>query len=359
MLAGCKKETPPPSPPTVEVIAVEQGNVPIYVESVGTLEADINATISAQVTGYLKSRNYIEGTAVTNGQVLFQIDDGLYQAAYDQAMARVQKTALDVQRYTQLTNSQAISMQELDDAIQANAAARAAAESARINLAYCKITSPVKGTAGLAQAQVGDLVGPSSGPLTTVTTVDPIRVYFSVAQQLMTQLMQARLAAGKEVGVDKGEGAELQLILATGETYPFSGRIRYADNQVNVKTGTIRVVGVFTNNTMLVPGMFVRVRAQIGTLKDALLVPQRAVAEMQGRKLMALVGADNKVRIIPITTGEVFGDKWVVKGDFKPGDKVVAEGIQKVRDGATVNAVPFGSTSKEPSTAVEKAGKKS
>jgi membrane fusion protein (multidrug efflux system) len=195
--------------------------------------------------------------------------------------------------------------------------------------------------------------------LTTVTKVNPIRVYFSVAQQLMTQLMQERLAAGKEVGVGKDDGAELQLILATGETYPFTGRIRFADNQVNVKTGTIRVVGVFTNNTVLVPGMFVRVRAQIGTLKDALLVPQRTVAEMQGRKLIAKVGADNKVTILPVTVGETFGDKWVIKGQFKPGDKVVAEGIQKVRDGVTVNPVPFGSAPKETPAAAEKAEKKS
>lgn len=361
LLAGCKKaEAPAPTPPSVEVFSVEQRNVPIYAESVGTLEADVNATISAQISGYLLSRDYTEGTAVTNGQTLFQIDPRTYQAALDQAQARVNKTAMDVERYTKLAKTQAISQQELDDAIQNNAAATAAAEQARLNLEFCKITSPINGIAGLAQAQVGDLISPSTGPLTTVTTVDPIRVYFSVAQQLMTQLMQQRLDAGGQVGVEKGDGALLELQLATGAAYPLKGRIRFANNQVDVKTGTIRVVGVFDNpNRLLVPGMFVRVRAQIGLLKDALLVPQRAVAELQGRKLIAVVGADNKVKILPITTGVVDGEMWVINGPLKPGDKVVAEGIQKVRDGSTVNPVPFGSAPKEKPVAAEKTEKKS
>jgi membrane fusion protein (multidrug efflux system) len=360
-IAGCKKaEAPAPPPPTVEVYAVEQRDVPIYTESVGTLEADVNATISAQISGYLLSRSYAEGTPVTNGQTLFQIDDRTYKAALDQAQAKVNKTAMDVERYTKLAKTQAISQQELDDAIQANAAATAAAEQARLNLEFCKITSPINGIAGLAQAQVGDLISPSTGPLTTVTTIDPIRVYFSVAQQLMTQLMQERLDAGKEVGVEKGDGAPLELHLATGAAYPLKGRIRFANNQVDVKTGTMRVVGVFDNpNRLLIPGMFVRVRAQIGLIKDALLVPQRAVAELQGRKLIAVVGADNKVKILPITTGVVDGEMWVISGPFKAGDKVVAEGIQKVRDGSTVNPVPFGSAPKETPAAAEKTEKKS
>jgi len=222
-----------------------------------------------------------------------------------------------------------------------------------LNYQFCKIISPIDGIAGLAQAQVGDLISPSTGPLTSVTTVNPIRVYFSVAQQLMTQLMQQRLAAGKEVGVGKGDGAPLELHLATGDIYPLKGRIQFANNQVDVKTGTIRLVGVFENpDRLLVPGMFVRVRAQIGITKDALLVPQRAVAEMQGRQLIAIVGADNKVAIRPVTTGETSGDMWVISGPIKPGDKVVAEGIQKVRDGSVVNPVPFGSVPKETPTAL-------
>ena len=346
--SGCKKaEAPPPPPPTVEVVAVEQRDVPIYMEAVGTLEADVNATISAQVSGYLISRNYAEGSEVTSNQVLFQIDDRTYKAALEQAQAKVNKTQMDVERYTQLAKTQAISQQELDDAIQANAAAMAARDQAKLNYEFCTIRSPIAGIAGLAQAQVGDLVGPSTGPLTTVTKTKPIRVYFSVAQQLMTQLMEARLARGLSLE-RHGEGFPLELILATGTVYAEQGQFKFANNQVDVRTGTIRVVGEFTNsNGLLVPGMFVRVRAQLGVNKNALLVPQRAVAELQGRKLIAVVGADNKVSIKPVLTGETDGEFWVVKGPLKPGDKVIAEGIQKVREGAVVNPVPLGSLPKE------------
>jgi membrane fusion protein (multidrug efflux system) len=358
-LCGCNKTAPSPSlPPAVEVVAVEQRDVPIYSEAVGTLEADVNATISAQVGGYLMSRNYTEGSVVTNGQILFQIDDRTYKAALDQAEAKVAKTKMDVERYTPLARTQAISQQELDDAIQANAAAVAAAEVARLNYQFCKILSPVDGVAGLAEAQVGNLVGPSTGPLTTVASMDPIRVYFSVAQQLMTQLMEVRMAEGREISTTNG--FPLALTLSTGTLYPLKGRIRFKDNQVDVKTGTIRLVGEFSNpDRLLVSGMFVRVRAQIGMNTNALVVPQRAVAEMQGRKLIAVVGPDNKVSIKPISTGDTFGDMWVITGPLKPGDKVVAEGIQKVRDGSTVNPVPFGSVPKETPTSAEAAEKKS
>jgi membrane fusion protein (multidrug efflux system) len=356
--SGCKQETPAPTPPTVEVFAIEQRDVPIYSEAVGTLQANVNATISAQVTGYLLSRNYVEGTMVTNGQVLFQIDDRTYKAELDQAEARVAKTQMDVDRYTILAKTQAISQQELDDAIQANAAAVANAEKARLNYQFCKILAPVDGVAGLALAQVGDLLSPGFGELTTVTTVDPMRVYFSVSQQLVTQIMEERKAEGREF--NPTNGAPIELTLATGKVYPRQGRIRFANNQVDVRTGTVRMVGEFPNpDRLLIPGMFVRVRARIGTDKDALVVPQRAVAELQGRKLIALVGADNKINIRPVTTGVEDGELWVIKGQFKPGDKVVAEGIQKVRDGTVVNPVPFGSMAKEKPVADGKPERKS
>ena len=229
---GCSKpEASAPPPPTVEVVAVEQRDVPVYSEAVGTLEAEVNATISAQVSGYLTSRNYTEGSVVTNGQVLFQIDDRTYKAVLEQAEAKVAKTKMDVERYTPLAKTQAISQQELDDAIQANIAALAQAEQARLNYEFCTIRSPIDGVAGLAQAQVGDLVGPGSGALTTVTTMDPIRVYFSVAQQLVTQLMEPRLAAGRKIG--SPQDTPLQLTLAAGTVYPQPGKIRFADNQIN------------------------------------------------------------------------------------------------------------------------------
>jgi membrane fusion protein (multidrug efflux system) len=309
---------------------------------VGSLEAEVNATISAQVGGYLLTQDYKEGSLVTNGQVLFQIDDRTYKAALDQAEAKVIKTSQDVARYTPLAKTQAISQQELDDAIQSNAAAVAAAEQARLNYQFCKILSPIDGVAGLVQAQVGNLVGPSSGALTTVTKADPIRVYFSVAQQFMTQLMEKRLAEGKEIGPDKGAGTPLELILASGTVYSLKGQLRFSDNQIDMKTGTIRMVGEFPNpQRLLIPGMFVSVRAQLGVDHDALLVPQRAVADLQGRNLVAVVGADNKVSIRPVKTGTQVGELWVVKGDLKPGDKIVAEGIQKVREGLEVTPKPF------------------
>lgn len=348
VFSGCKKIEPAAAPPvpTVEVVSVVKQDVPIYSVAVGTLEADVNATISAQVSGYLVSRNYTEGSVVTNGQVLFQIDDRTYKATLDQAEAKAIKTSQDVERYTPLAKTQAISQQELDDAIQANAAAVAAAEVARLNYQFCKILSPIDGVAGLAQAQVGNLVGPGSGALTTVTTVDPIRAYFSLSQQLMTQIMEQRVAAGQ--AAHGSNNIPLQLTLATGTVYPELGRIRFSDNQIDVKTGTIRLVGEFPNpDRILVPGMFVRVRAQIGVNKDALLVPQCAVAEIQGRKLIAIVGADNKVSIRPILTGETDGELWVVKGPLKAGDRVVAEGLQKLREGIIVNPVPLGSLAKD------------
>lgn len=357
MLCGCAKEAPQAAtPPTVEVVTVAQRDVPIYVEVVGTLEGNVNATISAQVTGYLLSRGYTEGTAVTNGQVLFQIDPAPFQAQLERAKSQLseaqasqEKWALTVQRYRPLAATEAISKQELDDAVQNMAAAqaqveasRAAVQTAQLNLDFTTIRSPLDGMAGLAsaQAQVGNLVGPNSGQLTTVATIDPMRVYSSVSQRLMTELMQARLAAGETL--DMREGPPLELTLATGLVYPEKGRVRFKDNQVDVKTGTVRFVGEFPNpKSFLVPGMFVSVRALLKTEKGALLVPQRAVTEMQGRYLIAIVGSDNKVTIRPVTAGERVGPEWVISGEVKAGDRVIAEGVQKVRDGAQVNPVPF------------------
>jgi membrane fusion protein, multidrug efflux system len=357
VLCGCEKAEPPAPPaPEVEVTAVEQRDVPIYREAVGTMEGDVNASISAQVTGYLLSRGYVEGSYVTNGQVLFQIDPAPFTAALDQATSKMaeasaaqEKYALMVKRYTPLAATEAISQQELDDAVQNEKAAaaqvqaaQAAVEQSQLNLGFTTIRAPVDGMSGLAssQAQVGNLVGPSSGQLTTVTTVDPIRVYFSVAQQIITEIQQRMLAEGQTPG--QGEGAPLELILAGGWTYPEKGRIKFRDNQVDVRTGTVTLVGEFSNpQRLLVPGMFVRIRALLRTDKDALLVPQRAVTEMQGRYLVAVVNEDNKISIRPVNTGERVGEEWVITGNIKAGDKVVAEGIQKVRDGAEVNPVPF------------------
>ena len=345
LFSGCDdEEESSVRPPDVKVAVVEQRDVPVYREWVGTLEGEVNATISAQVSGYLLTRNYQEGRFVTNGQALFQIDDRTYKAALDQAMAKLGKSELDVKRYTPLAATQAISQQELDDAIQANLANEAAADAARLNYQFCKILSPIDGIAGLAQAQVGDLVGPGSGALTTVVQINPIRVYFSVSQQLLTEILERMLAAGKKLRYGGGDyqGPPLELTLASGSVYPMKGRVRFAGNQVDVKTGTVQVVGEFDNpQGLLTPGMFVNVRALLDTEKDALLVPQSAVMDMQGRYLIAIVGEDNKVSIRPVMTGETIGQQWVIKGDLKAGDRVVTEGVQKVRDGMQVNPLPL------------------
>jgi membrane fusion protein (multidrug efflux system) len=346
VFTGCKKAPTPPPPPTVEVFTVEQKDVPVYREWVGSLAADVNATISAQVSGYLLKQNYKEGQVVKKDDLLFEIDPRTYQATLDQANAKFGKTELDVKRYTPLAKTQAISQQELDDAIQANIAAKAEVDAAQLNVNYCKLTAPVDGVAGLANAQIGDLVGPSSGQLTSVTKIDPIRADFSVDQQLMITLAQKTLAAGgtlRETS-DTPRGPVLELILASGQVYPEQGRVRFANNQLDVRTGTIRVVGEFPNpQGLLLPGMFVTVRALMDTQTNALVVPQRAITDMQGSSLIAVVGADNKVSIRPVTPGVQSGTLWVITGNIKAGDRIVAEGIQKVRDGMTVNAVPFGS----------------
>ena len=374
-VAGCKRavEAPPPPPPQVQVATIEQRDVPVYMDFVGTMEGEVNATIAAQVSGYLISRNYSEGSLVTNGQVLFQIQPASFDAALAnaraqlaQAEAKKGKTALDVKRYTPLAATQAISQQELDDAIQADLAAdaevqagQASVQTAQINLGFTTICSPVNGVAGLAKAQIGDLVSPAFGQLTTVAQVNPIRVYFSVSQQLLTQIQQRTLASGRQLRGIGGEyeGPSLELILASGSVYPRPGRVRFADNQVDVKTGTIRVVGEFDNpDGLLSPGMFVRVRAMLDTIPGALLVPQTSVVDMQGRYLLAVVGDDNKVSIRPVMVGETVGPEWVVKGNVKAGERVVVEGVQKVRDGLEVNPAMITLTNQVPG--VDAAGAK-
>jgi membrane fusion protein (multidrug efflux system) len=354
--SGCKskEKAAPPAPPEVLVTEIEQKNVPIYKEWVGTLDGDVTANIRAQVSGYLTNRAYTEGARVTNGQVLFQLDSATYEAALSKAKAALaqaeatkRRTKLDVERYTALAKTEAVSRQELDDAISADASAdaqiegaAAAIQTARINLDFATIRSPINGMAGLAKAQIGDLVGPASGALTSVSTIDPIRAYFSVSEQLVYKALEKRAAAVEQ---RRGSGIELELILAGGDIYPEKGRTRFADNQVDVKTGTVTLVGEFPNpKGVLTPGMFARIRAMIGVQTNALLAPQRAVAEMQGKYLLAIVGQDNKVAIRPVSVSERVGEQWIViSKDLKPGTRIVAEGIQKVRDGVTVTPKPW------------------
>lgn len=406
-----------PRPLEVEVVPVEQTNVPIYKEWIGTTDGMVNAEIKAQVTGYLLRQDFKEGSFVKKGQLLFEIDPRPFQAAVDQANGQVAqfqgqleqatsqvaqaeaqlsqansqlsqaqaqlaqaeanqvKTQLDVDKYRPLAEQKAVTQQEYDNATQANVvskaqveAAKAGVEAARaqlahakaqvvtakagistakgqlenakatvntavLNLGFTRITAPIDGIAGIATAQVGNLVNTTSGPLTTVSTVDPIKVYFTLSEQ-------------EYIGYTRRSGVldqlELELILADGTTYPEKGKFYFADREVDPKTGAIRMAGVFPNTgNLLRPGQYGRVRAVTSVKEEALLIPQRAVTELQGIYQVAVVEPNNQINIRAVKLGEKSGAMWVVEDGLKPGESIVAEGTLKVRPGMTVSPKPF------------------
>jgi membrane fusion protein (multidrug efflux system) len=351
-VVGCKKKPSPPPPPEVQVVTLAPTNVPIFEEWIGTLDGFVNAQIRAQVSGYLLTQNYAEGSAVKKGDVLFQIDPRPFQAALDQADAKLTqdqaqagKTALDVKRYTPLAKEQAISEEELDNAVQANLAAEAqvkadeaAVENAQLNLGFTKIMSPIDGLAGIALAQIGDLLSPSSGLLTTVSTLNPIKVNFQISEQSHLNFWRQHAAgSGAETNL------ELQLIFSDGSVYAQKGKFLFADRQINPNTGTLQIVGLFSNaNLVLRPGQYGRVRAQTHTITNALLVPQRAVVQLQGSYQVTIVGETNTAHLQPVTVGEQVGPDWIIESGLRPGDRVVVEGTQKAKEGAVVNPIPFG-----------------
>ncbi|MDB6112721.1 MAG: efflux transporter, family, subunit [Pedosphaera sp.] len=335
-------------------MTVSPKDVPIYADWIGTLDGYVNAQIRAQVTGYLLTQNYTEGSQVKRGDLLFQIDPRPFEAVLDQAKAKLAqdeaqyvRSQLDVARYTPLAKTSAISQQELDNAVATNLAAQAqvkadeaAVETANLNLGFTRIISPIDGLAGLAQAQVGDLVGPSSNPLTTVSTIDPIKVYFTVSEQ--DYLAYRRQYTNVTERAAHEQELELQIILADGSIYPRPGRFYFAERAVNPTTGTLQLAGLFPNPTyVLRPGQFARVRAQTQIRKGALLVPQRAVTELQGSYQVAIVDAQNKGHLRPVTVGERTGSDWIIAKGLQPGDRVVVEGAQKVKEGMPVNPQPF------------------
>src|SRR6266850_4392210 len=416
-----------PRPLDVEVIRVEQKEVPVYSEWVGTTEGMVNADIKAQVTGYLLRQNYQEGSLVKKGQLLFEIDPRPFQAILGQANGQVAqfqgqleqansqvlqaeaqvaqanaqllqaqaqltqaqanqvKTQLDVNKYAPLAEQKAVTQRDLDNAVQANLVAKAQVEAARagvetaraqlraanaqigtakaaiatakgqienaraavrtaeLNLSFTRIISPIDGIAGIAQAQVGNLISTTSAPLTTVSLVDPIKVYFTLNEREYLNFTKRNL-------IDAQQGAsvaqlELELILSDGTNYPGKGSFFFADRQVDPKTGAIRLAGVFQNlGNILRPGQYGRVRAVTSTKEEALLVPQRAVTELQGIFQVAVVGADNKIEIRAVKVGDHSGAMWIIEDGLKPGETVVAEGTQKVRPGAVVNPQPFAGT---------------
>jgi len=370
-LIGCRKsQQPTTSPPDVEVVEVMQKDVPIWKEWIGTLDGLWNAQIRPQVTGYLLRQTYKDGAFVKKDQLLFEIDPRTFQAAVDQykgqlanaegllasAQANQVKTQNDVNRYAPLAKEQAIPQQDLDTAIQVNLGAKAQVDaakaqieaakgqlaSAQLNLGFTRVLSLIDGVAGIAQAQIGDLVTPST-LLTTVSTVDPIKIYFPVSERGYLDYIKENPDAAKRATQESK--IELELVLADGSVYPRKGQFSLADRQVDVKTGTLRLQGLFPNpGNILRPGGFARVRAITTTKKGALLVPQKAVSELQGNYQVAVVGSDNKVQTRPVKVGERAGTDWIIEQGLKPGERVVAEGVQKVRGGMTVNPKPLTTT---------------
>jgi len=374
-----------PPAPDVEVATVEQKDIPIEREWIGTLDGMVNAAIKAQAAGYLLRQNYTEGSFVHKGQLLFEIDPRPLQAAADQALgqlaqakaqlaqakaglvqARAQlvsaeanqkKAQMDEDRYVPLAKQEAITKQDLDNAEQTNrsmqaqvaaskaqvetaqaqieaaqagvTAAAAAVETAKVNLGFTRLTSPIDGIAGVATTQVGNLVGPASSAVTTVSTLDPIKAIFTVSEQEYLSLTRSASGFGK---------LPLELILSDGTLYPQKGRFSFADREVNPATGAIQLTALFPNpGNKLRPGQYAKVRATIGVREGALLVPQRSVNDTQGSYMVAVVDPNNTIRFTPVKPGDRIGSQWVIETGLKPGERVVTDGLFRIRPGGAVN----------------------
>jgi len=354
-VSGCNKTqaTAATQVPEVEVVPVEQRDVPVYGEWVATLDGYVNAQIRPQVSGYIIKQNYTEGSLVRKGQVLFEIDPRPFTAALDrakgdlaQAQAQLGKSTLDVERDTPLAEARAIAKSQLDNEVQAKLGAQAAVESgtaaveqAALNLEWTKVTSLVDGIAGIAQVQIGNLVGPNS-VLTSVSQVEPIKAYFPISEREYV-LVQKESNATSSGHTIRFFGNPVELILTDGSSYPQKGKILLADRQVDPNTGTIRIVAAFPNpGNILRPGQYGRVRVETNMKKGALLLPQSAVAESQGSHQVAVVGSDHKVSMRAVKPGETVGTMWVIDEGVQPGEQVVVEGLQKLRDGTLVTPKP-------------------
>jgi len=348
---GRTQAAAPTAVPEVGVVPVIQQDVPIYSEWVATLDGYVNAQIRPQVSGYIIKQNYQEGSHVRKGQVLFEIDPRPFKAALDrakgdlaQAQAVLGKSTLDVERDTPLAEAKAIAKSQLDNELQAKLGAqgavessKAAVEQAELNLEWTKVTSLIDGIAGIAQVQIGNLVGPAS-ILTSVSQVDPLKAYFPISEQEYLHASQKRGTNSKSINLF---GNSLELILTDGSVYAHKGKILLADRQVDSNTGTIRIVAVFPNpGDVLRPGQYGRVRVETGIRKGALLLPQSAVSQLQGSYQVAVVGSDNKVSMRTVKPGEKVKTMWVIDEGLKPGEQVVVEGLQKLREGLIVTPKP-------------------
>jgi RND family efflux transporter MFP subunit len=358
-LSGCEKETEhaaTPPPPEVLVTQVVKVDVPIIRQWVGTLDGSDNADIRARVTGYLQKRNYQEGSFVKGGDLLFEIDPRPFQAALAQAksdLAQAQAiqaaTEADFQRSQELFDKKVISVQEYENKRQLNqanvakvGALQAALDTAQLNLDFTKITAPFDGIAGVSQAQIGDLVGPSgsTATLTTESKVDPIRLYFPLSERDYREHSNVLQEAMNKPDTERQ--AVIEMLFADGTVYPQKGTFSFVNRQVDPTTGTILIAVNFPNpDRTLRPGQFAVARAAIENLPGALVVPERALVDLQGNYQLGVVSADNKAEIRPVKIGPRYNRQVVVTEGLKEGDKVIVEGMQKVRPGMVLKAKPY------------------
>ena len=353
--ASCSRKAEQAGPPPPEVLVIDDASrdVPVYREWVGTIDGSENADIRARVSGHLIKRDYIEGSLVKEGDLLFEIDPRPFEAALakakgnlDNARATQTKTDADEKRANQLFNEKVTSSQERDTTLQAAAAQRgnvsaleAAVREAELNLEYTKITAPVSGIAGMAKADVGDLVG-NDVVLTTISRLDPAKISFPVSEADYFAAKDRALELLKKPIEQRPE--EIELILADGSSFPHKARLDAVDRQAQTATGTILVKALVKNpDGVLRPGFFARARVVAQLLKDAVVVPQRAVNEVQGAYSLGIIGAENKVEIRPVKVGARSGTDWVITSGLKPGEKVVVEGLQKIKDGVVVVPKPW------------------
>jgi len=367
LLVGCGKPDLPKAP-TPEVLTVEarKEDVPIYGEWVGTTEGFVNAQIRPKIDGYLLTQVYKNGDTVAKDTLMFEIDPRQFEAQVEsaqgdlgRAQAALARSQQNVARYRPLAAQGAVSQKELDDAIQTERANKASVDSARaqldqakLNLGWTKIHSPIPGVAGIAVAQIGDLVGPET-VLTTVSTIDPIKVDFPLSEQqyLTFRRNQIRNKA-------RGDGVA-ELILSDGTVYNEKGAFYALGRNVNPETGTILVEARFPNpKALLRPGQYARVRAKIETRANATVVPQRALKDLQGTFQVAVVGKDDVVEMRTVEVGPTYGTLWVIEKGIQPGDRIVVEGLQDIRTGVKVIAKPAPSPTpaKSPGAAASPAG---
>ena len=350
-LASCssKEEKPAPPPTGVTVTPVVQKDVPIHQEWVGTMVGNVDAEIRPKVDGFLLTRIYTEGSYVEKGQAMFQLDKRQAQAAVEQATGNLERAhasldqaQIDVRRYTPLVAQKAVSQAELDKATSMErgasatvAADQAVLDNAKLNLGWTTVTSPISGIAGVAKVGIGDLMTPTT-VMTTVSSVNPIYVDVNIAEQDYMRLRERSNKTGNQ---------NLELILGDGAVYPHPGKVLFVNREVDSRTGTIQVRGEFANlGNVLRPGQYARVRAVTELHKNALLIPQKSVVELQGVYQVGVVGADNKVSIRTVKLGPLFGDMWVVESGLQPGENVIVDGLQRVRTGMAVAPTPFKDT---------------